>query len=167
MGNTDKTGNRIAEENMNFFFDILSNGNSAAVLVDSLNEVKLPNELENRCNFPVLYYDLGKINVDDDERILSEIMASESNTVIFDNIDKIPEMQSDWLVKHLVKNALRKEESLPSLSSSLKRAVDFSQYHVGARCENWPPDYLEGVSLMAIPIEVRKDYNEEDDLNEV
>ena len=163
MENTDKTRNAVLENNLNFFFDIFKRGNSASVMIDTLNEVKLLNEAENRCDFPVLYFDLSKIQEGDSDRILGEIQIAEERAVLFDNIDKIPKVKDDWLIKRMVKDALRKEESIPTLYSSFKRTVDFAQYRVGARCENYPPEYLEGVSLMAIPTELRKDYNEEDD----
>ena len=157
MENTDKRRDHVFENNLNFFFDIFKRGNSASVMIDTLNEVKLLNEVENRCDFPVLYFDLSKIKEGDSDLILGKIQNSASKAVLFDNIDRIPKVQDDWHVEQMVKDALRKEESMPTLHSSLKRPVDFAQYKVGARCENWPPEYLEGASLMAIPTELRKD----------
>ena len=155
MENQERKQDIIVEENLNFFFDIFNNGNSAAVLIDTLNEVKMQNELAKRCDFPVLYFDLSKIEAGDSDIILGEIQVAASKAVLFDNIDKIPKVQDDWLIERMVKDALRKEESIPTLYSSLKRTVDFAQYHVGVRCENWPPEYFEGVSLMAIPTDLR------------
>ena len=162
---SNKNMNRIAEENLKFFFDIFNNCRSASVLIDSLNVVKMQNELAKRCEMPVMYFDLSKIQEGDSDRILGEIQIAPSKAVLFDNIDKIPKIQDDWLVERMVKDALRKEESIPTLYSSLKRRVDFAKYHVGVRCENWPPEYLEGVSLMAIPTELRKDYESEEDFH--
>lgn len=162
MENADKN-NKIIEENMNFFFNIFINGFSAAVLIDTLDEIKMEDELNRRCNFEVLYFDLSKVQTGDSDRILGEILGAKSHAVIFDNIDKIPKVKDYWLIELMVKNALRKEESLPTLYSSYKRKVDFAQYHVGARCEIWPPEYLEGVSLMSIPTVLRKDYEDGDD----
>ena len=161
MENLERTRDRAVEENLEFFFDIFNNGNSAAILIDTLNEVKMQNELAKRCDFPVIYFDLSKIKEGDSDIILGEIQVAASKAVLFDNIDKIPKVQDDWLIEIMVKDALRKEESLPTLYSSFKRTVDFAKYRVGARCENWPPEYLEGVSLMANPTVLRKDYNEE------
>ena len=163
MENIERNRDSVLEENMNFFFDIFKNGISASVLIDTLNEVKMQNELLKRYDEPVMYFDLSKIQTGDYERILGEIQADESKAVLFDNIDKIPKVKDYWLIEQMVKDALRKEESVTTLNSSLKRTVDFAQYHVGARCENWPPEYLEGVSLKAIPTELRKNYDEEDD----
>ena len=163
MENIERKRDSVVEENMNFFFDIFKNGNSAAILIDTLDEVKMQNELGKRYDEPVMYFDLSKIHTGDYERILGEIQADESKAVLFYNIDKIPKVKDYWLIEQMVKDALRKEESVPNLYSSLKRTVDFAQYHVGARCENWPPEYLEGVSLMAIPTELRKDYVDEDE----
>lgn len=162
MKNRDKKDEKIVEENLKFFFDIFNNGTLASILIDTLNEVKLQNELAKRCNMPVLYFDLSKIKEGDSDIILGEIQISGSKAVLFDNIDKIPNIQDDWLVELMAKNALKKEESLPTLYSSLKRTVDFAQYKVGVRCENWPPEYLEGVNLMAIPTELHKDYDEDE-----
>lgn len=163
MENTDRKQENMVEENLEFFFDIFNRGNSAAVLIDTLNEVKIQNELVKRCDFPVLYFDLSKIKEGDSDKILGEIQIGPSKAVIFDNIDKIPKVQDDWLIERMVKDALRKEESIPTQYSSLKRTVDFAEYKIGVRCENWPPEYLEGASLMAIPTELRND-NEEDDV---
>lgn len=158
MENKEKKRDSMVEENLEFFYNIFNNGNSAPVLIDTLNEVKMRDELNTRCNFEVLYFDLSKIQTGDSDRILGEIQAAESKAVLFDNIDKIPKVQDNWLVERMVKDALRKDESIPTLYSSIKKTIDFSKYHVGARCENWPPEYLEGMSLMAIPIELHKDY---------
>lgn len=168
MENIEKKRDRIVEENLEFFFDIFKNSNSAAVLIDSLNEVKMQDELAKKCDFPVLYFDLSKIKTGDYDTILGEIQIAKGKAVLFDNIEKIPKIQDkwhDWLVELMVKDALRKEESLPTLYSSLKRKVDFAKYRVGVRCENWPPEYLVGVSLMAIPTELRKDYESEEDFH--
>ena len=163
MENTDITTDQVLEENMNFFFDIFKRGNSASILIDTLDEVRMQDELAKRCDFPVLYFDLSKIKEGDSDIILGEIQIAPIKAFLFDNIDKIPKMQDDWLIERMVKDALRKEESLPTLYSSLKRTVDFAKYKVGALCEDWPPEYLEGVSLMAIPTELRKTYNEDED----
>lgn len=143
-------------------FDIFNKGNISAVLIDTLNEVKMQNELAKRCDYPVMYFDLGKIKEGDSDIILGEIQIAESKAVLFDNIDKIPKVKDYWLMEQMVKDALRKEESIPTSYSSLKKkTVNFADYKVGVRCENWPPEYLEGVSLMAIPTEFRKDYEDE------
>ena len=161
MKNIEKTLDRAIEENLEFFFDIFNRGNNAAVLIDTLNEAKMQNELAKRCDFPAMYFDLSKIKEGDSDLILGEIQITQSKAVIFDNIDKIPKVQDDWLVERMVKDALRKEESIPTQYSSLKQTVDFAQYRVGVRCENWPPVYLEGMSLVAIPTQLRKNYNED------
>lgn len=161
MGNTESKQENIVEENLQFFFDIFNRGNSAAILIDTFNEVKMQNELVKRCEMPVMYFDLSKIKDGDSDIILGEIQIASTKAVIFDNIDKIPKVQDDWLIERMVKVALRKEESIPTLYSSLKRTVDFAEYHVGVRCQNWPPEYLEGVSLMAIPTELSKDFEDE------
>ena len=158
MGNAGSKQENIAEENLQFFFDIFNRGNSTALLIDTLNEVKMQNELVKRCEMPVMYFDLSKIKDGDSDIILGELQVATSNAVLFDNIDKIPKVQDDWLIERMVKDALRKEESIPTSYSSLKRTLDFAQYRVGVRCENWPPEYLEGASLMAIPTEIRKNY---------
>lgn len=163
MENIVKQKDSIVEENLDFFFDIFNNVNCASIMIDTLKEVKMQNELDKRCDFPVLYFDLSKIQEGDSDIILGEIQIAQSKAVIFDNIDQIPKVQDDWLVEQMVKDALRKEESIPTSYSSLKQTVDFAQYHVGVRCENWPPEYLEGMSLMAIPTELRKNYNEDSD----
>lgn len=163
MENIEKNRDSIVEENLEFFFDIFNRCNSVAVLIDTLNEMKMQEELAKRCDFPVMYFDLSKIKEGDSDIILGEIQIASTKAVIFDNIDKIPKVQDDWLIERMVKDALRKEESIPTQYSSLKRTVDFAQYHVGVRCENWPPEFLEGVSLMAIPTELRKNYNEDED----
>lgn len=163
MENEKRMSDSVVEENLEFFFDIIKKGSSAAVLIDTLNEVKLEDELATRYDMPVLYFDLGKIKKGDADKILGEIQMATSKAVLFDNIDKIPKVQNYWLIEQIVKDALRKEESFPTSYSTIKRAVDFSEYHVGVRCENWPPEYLDGVSLMATPTELRKDYNEEDE----
>lgn len=151
----ENNGNRIIEENLRSFFDIFNHGESAAVLIDTLNEVNIEVELKNHFDLTFQYYDLSKIQTGDSDRILGEIQRAKSKAVILDNIDKIPKIQDDWLVKVMVKNALGKEKSLPTHDSSLKRSVHFSEYCVGARCENWPPEYLEGASLSATPINLR------------
>lgn len=163
MENRDRKQVNIVEENLKFFFDVFKRGNTASILIDTLNEIRMQDMVERHCEFPVLYFDLSKIKEGDSDIILGEIQIDPSKAVLFDNIDKIPKVQNYWLIEQMVKDALRKEESIPTLHSTIKRSVDFSEYHVGVRCESWPPEYLEGVSLMAITTELRKDYNEEDD----
>ena len=72
----ENNGNGKIEDSVKSFFDNFSRGESCAVLIDSLNEVKIEDELKNRCDLVVMYFDLSKIQTGDSDRILGEIQRA-------------------------------------------------------------------------------------------
>lgn len=62
----------------------------------------------------------------------------ETSSIIFDNIDKIPDTEYKDEIQYLIKYALREEDDVPTPDNTY---ISFSNYKIGARCSQ-NPDYL-------------------------
>lgn len=155
----------VVKPRLKDFWQFFYEGDTASYLIDPYGEVNLFAEFDNQNREDILYYDLSKIRARDLNRIFDELLEEGVKGVIFDNIDKIPQKPDSHLIEQMVKNALRKERSYYKASPEhYKRSTpvpDFKDYMVGAHCENWPPEYLEGVSLYAIPHPLDREFNED------
>ena len=72
------------------------------------------------------------------EYILCPQKVRETHSLIFDNIDNIPDTENKEYIQYLVKYALRKEDEVPTPDNT---SVSFFNYKIGARCRH-APDYL-------------------------
>ena len=106
-------------------------GNVPVLLIDPLHEIdvrKLAEENNARyidLSTPIDYPQLCRIALD-------------NRSIIFDNIDNIPDTEDREYIQYLVKYALRKEDEVPTPDNT---SVSFSNYKIGARCRQ-APDYL-------------------------
>ena len=156
---------KIVKPRLKDFWHFFYKGNTASLLIDPYREVNLFTEFDNQNRDDILYYDLSKIHAVNLNRIFDELLEEGIKGVIFDNIDEIPQNPDSHLIEQMVKDALRKDMSYcKATPEHYKRStpvLDFKDYMVGARCENWPPEYLEGVSLLAIPHPLGREFNED------
>ena len=65
-------------------------------------------------------------------------IALDNRSIIFDNIDNIPDTEDREDIQYLVKYALRKEEDVPTPYNT---SISFINHRIGARCRQ-TPDYL-------------------------
>lgn len=155
----------IVNPRLKDFWQFFYEGDTASLLIDPYREVNLFTEFDSQNREDILYYDLSKINAINLSRIFDELLEEGVKGVIFDNIDEIPQKPDSYLIEQMVKDALRKERSYyKSAPGHYRRntpVLDFKDYMVGARCKNWPPEYLEGVSLLAIPHPLGREFNED------
>lgn len=101
----------------------------------------------------IVYFDLARVKEGDYKLIFRKLCWEEIDGVLFDNIDKIPDIEDKEEIEYLVKTALKKDY-LPTDKGMPKETLDFGKMMVGARCSDFP-DYLKGQSLQTIIISLR------------
>ena len=92
------------------------------------------------------YFDLSEVKDGDYKLIFNKIYQFQPDGILFDNIDKIPNISEKGDFEYLVQMAL-KRDTLPYD----KGVIDFADFKVGARCSEYP-EYLKGKSLQSIYI---------------
>lgn len=97
----------------------------------------------------IAYFDLSNVTDGDYKLILKSLSCNTKEGVLFDNIDRIPDISDKEDFEYLVQMAL-KRDILPTDRGIL----DFNDLMVGAKCSEYP-DYLRGKSLQAITISVK------------
>ena len=125
-----------------FFGKVLS-----AVMVCSDNDFSLKEfkEIDTK-DERVEYFDLSEVKDGDYKLIFNKIYQFQPDGILFDNIDKIPNISEKGDFEYLVQMAL-KRDTLPYD----KGVIDFADFKVGARCSEYP-EYLKGKSLQSIYI---------------
>lgn len=98
----------------------------------------------------VLYFDLLKVEDGDYKQVFNRIYQFEPDGVLFDNIDKIPNISEKEDFEFLVQMALKRDELPFNQGNGL---IDFNALMVGAKCSEFP-EYLKGKSLQIIIISV-------------
>lgn len=100
-------------------------------------------DLSHRIDYPMLCRIVRFATSIEYDAVKSEYISfpqkvRETSSIIFDNIENIPDTESREDIQYLVKYALRKEEDVPTPDNTY---FSFSNYKVGARCRQ-APDYL-------------------------
>lgn len=108
-----------------------NDGDIPVLLIDPLHEIDVRKVAEEN---NVLYIDLSKPI---DYPLLCRIVRY-NTSIIFDNIDNIPDTEYREDIQYLVKYALRKEDEAPTPNNTY---ISFTDYKVGAQCRQ-APDYL-------------------------
>ena len=109
-------------------------GNVPVLLIDPLHEIDVRKVAEEN---NALYMDLSKpIDYPQLCRIVKDCTS-----IIFDNIDRIPDTEDKEDIQYLVKYALRKEDEVPT---PLNASLSFADYKIGARCSQKPGYLSEG-----------------------
>lgn len=103
----------------------------------------------------VRYFDLSKCKSGDYELII-KVLSDGAEGVLFDNIDRVPNIEDREEIEYLVRMAL-KRDTLPTKPSYPISELDFSGIMVGARCEEIP-EYLTDKSLQMIIITSESKY---------
>lgn len=98
----------------------------------------------------IAYFDLSKVTDGDYKLIVKLLSWGTKEGVLFDNIDRIPNISEKEDFEYLVQMAL-KRDTLPTERGMPIDMLDFSGFMVGAKCSEYP-DYLKGKSLLAITI---------------
>lgn len=96
----------------------------------------------------VEYFDLSEVKDGDYKLIFNKIYQFQPDGVLFDNIDRIPNISEKDDFEYLVQMAL-KRDTLPYD----KGEIDFSTLMVGAKCSEYP-EYLKGKSLLTAIITI-------------
>lgn len=108
-----------------------NDGDIPVLLIDPLHEIDV---LKVAKDNNALYIDLSKpIEYPQLCRIVRDNLS-----IIFDNIDSIPDTEYREHIQYLVKYALRKEEDVPTPDNTY---FSFTNHRIGARCRQ-SPDYL-------------------------
>ena len=97
----------------------------------------------------IAYFNLSNVTDGDYKLILKSLSCNTKEGVLFDNIDRIPDISDKKDFEYLVQMAL-KRDILPTDRGIL----DFNDLMIGAKCSEYP-DYLRGKSLQAITISVK------------
>ncbi|MDE6551768.1 MAG: hypothetical protein K2K98_02230 [Muribaculaceae bacterium] len=108
-----------------------NDGNVPVLLIDPRHEIDVRKVAEEN---NALYIDLS---TPIDYPQLCRI-ALDNRSIIFDNIDNIPDTEDREYIQYLVKYALRKEEDVPTPDNTY---FSFTNRRIGARCRQ-APDYL-------------------------
>lgn len=114
-----ETINRIEKD----FSKSFSDGYAPVLLVDPQREIDLLKAAEEN---GALYIDLSRPI---DYLRLCRIVQ-DADSIIFDNIDRIPDSEDKEDIQYLVKYALRKEDEVPT---PFNTTLSFSDYKIGAR----------------------------------
>ena len=98
----------------------------------------------------IAYFDLSKV-IDGDYKLIIKLLSwGTKEGVLFDNIDRIPNISEKEDFEYLVQMAL-KRDTLPTERGMPIDMLDFDDLLVGAKCSEYP-DYLKGKSLQSITI---------------
>lgn len=126
----------VAKEFEKRFYD----GNVPVLLIDPLHEIDV---LKIAKDNNALYIDLSKpIDYSQLCRIVQDCTS-----IIFDNIDNIPDTEYKKYIQYLVKYALRKEDEVPT---PLNTSISFADYKIGACCRQKPGYLSEGSKACTI-----------------
>lgn len=101
----------------------------------------------------IAYFDLSKVTDGDYKLIIKTLSWGTKEGVLFDNIDRIPNISEKEDFEYLVQTAL-KEDTLPTEREIPFDMLDFSGLMVGVKCSEYP-DYLKGKSLQTFIISVK------------
>ena len=101
----------------------------------------------------IAYFDLSKVTDGDYKLIIKSLSWGTKEGVLFDNIDRIPNISEKEDFEYLVQMAL-KRDTLPTEKGMPIDMLDFSGLMVGAKCSEYP-DYLKGKSLQTFIISVK------------
>lgn len=115
----------------------------------SLNEF-LNTDIPNKER--VAYFDLSKVSDGDYKLILNKISWNTKEGILFDNIDRIPDISDKEDLEYLVQMAL-KRDILPTDKGIPNDLIDFNSLMIGVKCSKYP-EYLKGKSLQTIIISV-------------
>lgn len=133
-------------------FDRIFQGKTCSALVID------PDDLFTLTGSPLIkYIDLSQCS-EGDYRLIGRALSSPQfdgmEGILFDNVDRIPDIADKESLEELVRFALKREDGFPlPCNSESDGVIDFGNLHVGARCSEIP-DYLKGKSLQAIFINV-------------
>lgn len=111
-----------------------NDGDVPVLLIDPLHEIDVLKVAKDNNAF---YIDLSKLI---DYPQLCRIVR-DNLSIIFDNIDSIPDMEYREHIQYLVKYALRKEEDVPTPDNTY---FSFTNHKIGARCRQNPEYLYEG-----------------------
>lgn len=131
-----ETINRIEKD----FSKSLSEGYVPVFLIDPGLEIDLFKVAEES---KALYIDLSRPI--DYPRLCR--IVQDADSIIFDNIDRIPDTEAKEDIQYLVKYALRKEDEVPT---PLNTSLCFADYKIGARCRQKPGYLSEGSKAFPI-----------------
>lgn len=131
------------------FKDLFHKRIASAVMVCSDNDFSLKEFKEMDAKGEIVeYFDLSEVKDGDYKLIFDKIYQFQPDGVLFDNIDKIPNISEKEDFEYLVQMAL-KRDTLPYD----KGEIDFSTLKVGAKCYEYP-EYLKGKSLLSAAITI-------------
>lgn len=100
----------------------------------------------------IAYFDLSKVT-DGDYKLIIKALSWGKEGVLFDHIDRIPNISDKEDLEYLVEMAL-KRDTLPTEKETPIDTLDFNSLTVGAKCSEYP-DYLKGKSLQTVIISVK------------
>lgn len=100
----------------------------------------------------IAYFDLSKVT-EGDYKLIIKALSWGKEGVLFDHIDRIPNISDKEDLEYLVEMAL-KRDTLPTEKGMPIEMLDFNALSVGATCNEYP-DYLKGKSLQTIIISVK------------
>lgn len=139
------------------FVQIFNQGVCSALLIDSDDEIPLGGDeaiIQTRSKEPLCYFDLSACKDGDYRLILRELTAPQVNLyggVLFDNIDRIPDIPERESLEQLVLYAM-KRDTFPAGSDKI---ISFDRLNIGARSHIYPI-YLEGCDLQMVVISTQK-----------
>lgn len=144
---------RLIEE----FKHIFNQGVCSVLLIDSSNEIPICGDetpIRTCGSGPICYFDLSACKDGDYRLILKELTTPQVNLyggVLFDNIDRIPDISERESLEQLVLYAM-KRDPFPTGSDKI---ISFDNLNIGAR-SSINPIYLEGHDLQMMVISTQK-----------
>ena len=122
----------------------------SVLFIDGANAFDL-NQYRKYCpGKNMLYIDVSQVKEGDYKSISTDLAAKKYDGVMFDNIDKIPDIKDFENWQYLIKYALKKEEY--PLSFPLKGEIYFENLITVCRCNEYPlyinPGIITGVQVI-------------------
>lgn len=133
--------------------------NISAMVIDPKEEFPLKGYADSRFGeMFIKYFDLAECT-EGDFRLIAKLMnqyvadgESMIDGLMFDNIDRIPEISDKEDIEQLVLYALKRDDDWRPIIPG--QAIPFSKMMIAARCKTYP-DYLKGESLLTNIIEMK------------